>query len=92
MVHSAEAQGLSRYDYRQEPTMSDDIVDEVRKAREEYARRFNFELHAMCADLRRQQALSQAPIVSLPKRPVRDTVPRQPTQLVRTEPNVEADA
>jgi hypothetical protein len=47
----------------------DTIVDEVRKAREEYARKFNFDLDAICADLRRQQKLAGGPVVSLPKRP-----------------------
>lgn len=51
--------------------MNDTIVKEVRQARDEYARRFNYDLHAMCADLRREQELSGRPVVSLPKRPVR---------------------
>ena len=46
----------------------DTIVDEVRKA-QEYARKFNFDLDAICADLRRQQKLAGGPVVSLPKRP-----------------------
>jgi hypothetical protein len=46
----------------------DTIVDEVRKAREEYSRKFNFDLDAICADLRRQQKLAGGPVVSLPKR------------------------
>jgi hypothetical protein len=49
--------------------MHDTIVEEVRKAREEYARQFNFDLDAICADLRRKQQLAGGPIVSLPKRP-----------------------
>jgi len=44
--------------------MRDTIVEEVRKARDEYARRFNYDLHAMCADLRREQELSGAQVVS----------------------------
>jgi hypothetical protein len=50
--------------------MIDTIVEEVRKARDDYSRRFNYELHAMCVDLRRQQELSGGPVVSFPKRPV----------------------
>ncbi|MEI8373948.1 MAG: hypothetical protein WCJ35_14055 [Planctomycetota bacterium] len=51
--------------------MNDPIVAEVRKVREEYARQFNFDLHAMCEDLRRKQKLSGGPVVSFPKKPVR---------------------
>ena len=40
--------------------MRDTIVEEVRKIRDEYARGFNYDLHAMCADLRREQELSGA--------------------------------
>jgi hypothetical protein len=54
--------------------MHDPIVDEVRKAREEYASQFNFDLDAICRNLRQKQESSGARIVSLPKRPVQ----RQP--------------
>lgn len=50
--------------------MSDSIVAEVRTARDAYARQFNYDLHAMCEDLRREQELSGAPVLKLPKRPV----------------------
>jgi hypothetical protein len=50
--------------------MHDPIVDDVRKAREEYARQFNFDLDAICRDLRQKQESSGERIVSLPKRPV----------------------
>jgi hypothetical protein len=46
----------------------DTIVDEVRKAREEYARKFNFDLHAICDDLRKKEKLAGGPVVSRPKR------------------------
>lgn len=55
--------------------MRDPIVEEVRKAREEYARRFGYDLDAMCEDLRRKQQLSGAPVVSFPKRPPRVAIP-----------------
>lgn len=35
--------------------MTDPIVEEVRKARDEYAARFNYDLVAMVADLREQE-------------------------------------
>ncbi len=50
--------------------MRDAIVDEVRKAREDYARQFDFDLDAICRDLRRKQEASGVRAVSLPKRPV----------------------
>jgi hypothetical protein len=50
--------------------MRDPIVEEVRKARDEYARRLNYDLEAICADLRHKQELGVAKVVSLPKRPV----------------------
>lgn len=48
--------------------MRDPIVEEVRKAREDYARKFNFDLDAICADLQRREQLSGRRVVSLPKR------------------------
>ena len=38
----------------------DPIVNEVRKARDEHARRFQYDLRAICQDLREQQAQAQA--------------------------------
>ncbi|MGI8980619.1 MAG: hypothetical protein ACR2FY_15430 [Pirellulaceae bacterium] len=48
--------------------MPDTIVDEIRKVRDEYANRFNYDLHAMCSDLRREQELSGAEVVSFIKK------------------------
>jgi hypothetical protein len=42
----------------------DPIVDEVRKAREEYARKFNFDLRAIYHDLKRKEAESDHVIVN----------------------------
>ena len=38
--------------------MSDTIIQEIRNTRDEAARRFNYDLHAMCMELRREQAQS----------------------------------
>ncbi len=57
--------------------MSDTIVEEVRKIRDDYARRFNYDLHAMCDDLRHEQELSVAAIVSFPKRPAQISPPKK---------------
>ena len=35
--------------------LADPIVEEVRRVRQEYARQFNYDLHAIAADLRRQE-------------------------------------
>jgi hypothetical protein len=55
--------------------MCGEIVDEVRKAREDYARRFNFDLDTICRDLRQKQESSGVQVVSLPKRPVQQQMP-----------------
>jgi hypothetical protein len=50
--------------------IDDPIVAEVRKARDEYARRFNYDLDAICEDLQQKQAQSGRNVVSFPpKRP-----------------------
>ena len=48
--------------------MIDPIVDEVRKHRAEHARRFNFDLHAICADIQKMEATCGRTVVSLPPR------------------------
>ena len=64
--------------------MYDPIVAEVRKAREEFARQFNYDLHAMCEELRREEKqLGGGPLVSLPKKPVR-TFPIKRTKKTAT--------
>jgi hypothetical protein len=57
--------------------MKDDpIVDEVRKAGEAYFAQFNFDLRAICEDLRRQSVDRGAHPVSLPPRPVQPPQPK----------------
>lgn len=49
----------------------DPIVAEVRRIREELAARFNFDLHAICEDARRQTEEAEragAKVVTLPPR------------------------
>ncbi len=48
--------------------MIDPIVDEVRKYRAEHARKFNFDLHAICADIQEIEATCGHTVVSLPPR------------------------
>lgn len=48
----------------------DPIVEEVRKVRDEYAKRFNYDLYEICRDLREKQRLGKRSVISLPpKRP-----------------------
>lgn len=54
----------------------DPIVEEVRKAREEYAKQFNFNLRDIIADLQRRQRESGRKTVSFP--PKRRTSGTQP--------------
>ena len=49
---------------------TDPIVEEVRRVREEYARQFNYDLHAIAADLRKREQQHPERLVSYPaKRP-----------------------
>lgn len=45
--------------------MKNPIIEEVRRHRMEHARKFNFDLDAICADLRRIQEESGRPVVRL---------------------------
>jgi hypothetical protein len=48
----------------------DPIVEGVRKVREEHAARFNYDLEAICRDLKEQEKAGGRKVVSLaPKRP-----------------------
>jgi hypothetical protein len=47
---------------------NDPIVEEVRKVRNEHAKRFNYDLQAIVADLRKKQKASQRKFVILPSR------------------------
>lgn len=47
-------------------TMIDPIVEEVRKARRKHAEGFNFDLHAICEDLKKKEKKSAHPVKSLP--------------------------
>ena len=48
---------------------SDPIVEEVRRVREAHAARFNYDLKAIVADIRRRQQESGRKYVSYPPRP-----------------------
>ena len=46
----------------------DPIVEEIHRVREEYAKRLNYDLHAICEDLRKKQGKTNHNIVSRPPR------------------------
>ena len=49
--------------------LTDEIVEEIHKIREEYAKSFNYDLDAIFADLQKKQAESGREVVKLlPKR------------------------
>lgn len=48
--------------------MEDPIVEEVRRLRDEYASQFNYDLDAICADLKRIAKESKEPRVSFAPR------------------------
>lgn len=53
--------------------MKDPIVEEVREARKKHAERFNFDLHAICADLKKKEKDCGHPVKSLPPKLLQTT-------------------
>jgi DUF438 domain-containing protein len=45
--------------------MKDPIVEEVRKTRRKHAEKFNFDLHAICEDLKKKEEACGHPIKTL---------------------------
>ena len=48
----------------------DPVVEEVRTVREEYARQFDYDIEAICRDLRAEEATCGHDVVSLPPKRV----------------------
>ncbi|CAK0776823.1 hypothetical protein CCP3SC1AL1_860010 [Gammaproteobacteria bacterium] len=49
----------------------DPIIEETRRIKDEYAKKFNYDLHAICEDLRQKQSLSGHRVVfRQPRKPV----------------------
>ncbi|NEN96950.1 MAG: hypothetical protein F6K50_15850 [Moorea sp. SIO3I7] len=46
----------------------DEIIEEIYRIREEHARTFNYDLKAICDDLRKRQTASNRKIISKPLR------------------------
>lgn len=55
----------------------DEIIEEIHRHREEYAKSFNYDLDAIVEDLRRKQAIGGKQIISKPlkepKKPIQTT-------------------
>jgi hypothetical protein len=49
----------------------DPIIAEVRKARDAYARKFNYDIKAMCRDLKKRQARNVNKVISLPPKRIK---------------------
>jgi hypothetical protein len=49
-------------------TWNDEIVDEVRRVRDEHAAKFDYDIAAICADIRRKQAESKGKVVVVGER------------------------
>ncbi len=50
----------------------DEIVEEVRRVRDEYAAKFNYDLDAIYKDIKQQEKKSRRKIVSLPSKKVEE--------------------
>lgn len=48
--------------------MKDPIVEEIRRIRDEHARRFGYDLAAICADIRQHQRSCGHPVMRLTKK------------------------
>ncbi|MFB2934432.1 hypothetical protein ACE1B6_04070 [Aerosakkonemataceae cyanobacterium BLCC-F154] len=44
----------------------DEVLEEIYKIREEHAKSFNYDLKAICDDLRKRQAMSDRKLISAP--------------------------
>lgn len=51
--------------------MRDPIVDEIRRIRQDHAKRFDFDLDAIFEDLKKKEQESRRKVVSLKPRPVK---------------------
>ena len=52
----------------------DTIVEEIRQARDAYAKKFNYDLDAICRDLQEKQKLSNKKVISLPPKRLKKTM------------------
>jgi hypothetical protein len=67
--------------------MSDPIVDEVRRIREEHAAWFNYDLDAICADIKRLEKETGSPRVTFGPRRLDRPAPSSQPPTVEIKPN-----
>ena len=60
--------------------MKDPIVEEIREIRDAHAAKFQFDLHAICEDLRKQEKTCGHPVVSLPPKRILKKPDRNQTE------------
>jgi len=51
----------------------DTIIEEIQKYREEYAKKFNYDMGMICQDIRQKQGQGGRRVVTLKARPVKQT-------------------
>jgi hypothetical protein len=51
--------------------MKDPIVEEVRRIRNDYAKRFDYDIEAMAVDLRKKEETHREQLVTFPPKPAR---------------------
>lgn len=52
---------------------NDKIVEEIHKSREEYLKKFNYDIHAVCKDIRKKTRDNDRRVVKPVPRPVKNT-------------------
>ena len=57
--------------------MRDPIVEEIRRIRQEHAKRFGFDLDAIFEDLKEKERSSRRKVVSREPRPPKPVIPRK---------------
>jgi len=55
----------------------DIIVEEIRKIRETHAAKFDYQLHAICEDLREKEKICGHPLVSFPPKHYTPNYPKR---------------
>ncbi len=68
--------------------MTDHIVEEIRRIRDEHASQFNYDLDAIVADLRRSEAERDWPRASFAPRRIQSLVPGGGAEAPRTPPEL----
>lgn len=54
--------------------MDDYIVDEIRKIRDEHAKKFDYNISAICADFRQKQEKYKDKLVSLKPKKIKENI------------------